>query len=214
MHERYPDIYEILPSKPTPKKYRSFMVKRAAGNLLIPCFATSSTIEGHFDSIAARGGLSRQLLGDSHFKSAHCDAVAARFGAPLYCSEVEAPDVTRTVTQIATFPFTRHHLDATTEVIPTPGHRDGGVCYLITAQGVRYLFVGDFIWHDGTRWIPTATKAGHRTYAASLDLLNSIPFDVLLANSIVSNPVASVALDNSTARDAFFSDLRQQLILP
>ena len=132
MNEIYPNIFEILPSKQTPKKYRSFFVKRDKGNLLIPCFSTNSTIEAHFDTIASLGGLSRQLLGDSHFRTPHCDVVAERFNAPLYCSEGEASDVTRVVKQVAIFPFKRHMLDATLEVIPTPGHRPGGVCYLVT----------------------------------------------------------------------------------
>jgi hypothetical protein len=197
MQEIYPDIYEIFPSKQTPKKYRSFLIRRDEGNVLIPCFSTNSTIEAHFDAIAGLGGLSRQLLGDSHFKSTHCDSVAERFNAPLYCSEKEAPDVTRALKQVVTFPFTRHLLDTGIEVIPTPGHRSGGVCYLITVGGKRYLFVGDFIWHDGMRWIPTATKANVREYIASLHLLAGIDFDALLANCVISNPTYRVELDRA-----------------
>lgn len=210
MDEIFPDIYQVFPSKQTPSKYRSFFVKRDAGNLLIPCFSTNSTIEAHFDEITVRGGLSRQLLGDSHFKSAHCDVVAERFHAPLYCSQSEAPDVTRVLKQVVIFPFERHMLDAGLEVIPTPGHRPGGVCYLVSLQEKRYLFVGDFIWHDGTNWIPTPTKAGVPTYIESLRLLAGIEFDVLLANSMISNPTYYVEFDQDT-RKAFMDGLLKQL---
>jgi len=138
MNEIFPNIYQIFPSKQTPSKYRSFFVKRDEGNLLIPCFSTNSTIEAHFDAIAELGGLSRQLLGDSHFKSSHCDQVAERFNAPVYCSEGEAPDVTPVVKQVMIFPFTRHLLEPQIEVIPTPGHRPGGVCYLISMLEKQY----------------------------------------------------------------------------
>jgi len=210
MNEIFPNIYQIFPSKQTPSKYRSFFVKRDEGNLLIPCFSTNSTIEAHFDAIAELGGLSRQLLGDSHFKSSHCDQVAERFNAPVYCSEGEAPDVTPVVKQVMIFPFTRHLLEPQIDVIPTPGHRPGGVCYLISMDEKRYLFVGDFIWHDGEKWIPTATKANFRAYIESLHLLEGIAFDVLLANSKISNPTYSVALNQET-RKAFIADLLEQV---
>lgn len=210
MHQRFPHIYEVLPSKPTPKKYRSFLVQREAGNLLIPCYANSSTIEAHFDTIQQLGGLSHQLLTDSHFKSAHCDEVAARFNAPLYCSEKEAPDVTPGLKQVVTFPFTRHDLTEGVEVIPTPGHRVGGVCYRVTVGDQRYLFAGDFIWHDGNQWIPTATKAGVKAYTASLHLLESLDFDLLLVNSQINNLTCAVKLTTESRPD-FFAALFKQL---
>lgn len=210
MREIFPNLYEVLPSKPTPKKYRSFFVLREAGNLLIPCYSNSSTIEAHFDLIQRLGGVSHQLLTDSHFKSAHCDEVAARFQAPLYCSEQEAPDVTPGLKQVVTFPFKQHELTEGVEVIPTPGHRVGGVCYRVASGDQRYLFVGDFIWHDGTQWIPTPTKAGVKVYTASLHLLETLEFDVLFANSQINN--LSCAVDCSPARrQDFFAALVKQL---
>lgn len=208
MQEIFPNIYEVLPAKPTPKKYRSFFLQRPQGNLLMPCFSNHSTLD--FESIAAHGGLSRQLLGDAHFKSAHCDEVAERFNAPLYCSEVEAADVTPALQQVVTFPYTRHLLEDGVEVIPTPGHRAGGVCYRVTLGDRRYLLVGDFIWHDGARWIPTATKANVKKYAQSLQVLEGIEFDVLLANSIVSNPTFYVEV-NRESLAALVADLLKQL---
>jgi hydroxyacylglutathione hydrolase len=210
MREIFPNLYEVLPSKPTPKKYRSFFVQREAGNLLIPCYANSSTIDAHFDTIAQLGGVSHQLLTDSHFKSAHCDEVAARFQAPLYCSEQEAPDVTPGLKQVVTFPFTQHTLTEGVEVIPTPGHRVGGVCYRVTVGDQSYLFAGDFIWHDGTQWIPTPTKAGVKAYTASLRLLETLEFDVLLANSQISNTTYAVDF-SAVSRPDFFAALVKQL---
>lgn len=210
MDEIFPNLYKILPSKQTPSKYLSFFIKQEKGNWLVPCFSNSSTIEASFDAIAAVGGLKGQLLGDSHFKTAHCDEVAERFNAPLYCSEGEAPDITRTVKQVVVFPFKRHLLDTDLEIIPTPGHRPGGVCYLVTLNGRKYLFVGDFVWHNGEDWIPTASKAGHKAYIDSLHLLNELEFDVLLSNSKLSNPIFSVEFDQHS-RKTFIDRLLKQL---
>jgi len=210
MNEIFSNIYEVLPSKQTPKKYRSFFIKRDEGNVLIPCFSSSSTIEAHFDAMTLLGGLNRQLLGDSHFRTAHCDMVAARFNAPLYCSEGEAADVKQMVQDVIVLPFKRHNLDTKLEVIPTPGHRDGGVCYLIVVGDKQYLFVGDFIWHDGKAWIPTARKATTRAYIESLHVLEELEFDVLLANCQISNPVYSVEFDNRS-RKTFINELLKQV---
>lgn len=210
MKEILPSVFELFPSKPTPKKYRTFFIRRNEGNLLVPCFSTNSTIEAHFDSMVQYGGLSKQLLGDSHFRSPHCDEVARRFDAPLFCSEVEAPAVMSVLKSVELFPFEQHHLEADVEVIPTPGHRDGGVCYLIDVANKRYLFVGDFIWHDGERWITTAKKAGRRAYGASLDLLETLEFDVVICNAMISNPTYYIEV-SPDARSSFITSLRKHL---
>jgi hydroxyacylglutathione hydrolase len=201
MEALYPGVYQVSPSKVTASKYRSFFVTRPEGNLLIPCFSSHSTIHSSFDEMATLGGLNYQLLGDSHFRTPHCDEVAERFGAPLYCSEVEAPDVTRTVKQVKTFPFERHLLAPGLEVIPTPGHRPGGVCYLVTVAGRTFLFVGDAIWHDDHAWIATPSKAGRKQMIQSLQTLAELEFDVLLANTRLGNPICLVEVDAERRRE-------------
>jgi hypothetical protein len=209
MDALFAGVYQIFPSKLTNSKYRSFFVKHPSGNLLFPCFSNQSTIHSSFDDIDAAGGLHYQLLGDSHFKTPHCDEVAERFGAPLYCSEVEAPDVTRNLKHVKTFPFERHLLAPGVEVMPTPGHRPGGVCYLVSLDGRNYLFVGDAIWHDGKKWLATPTKAGRKQMVESLQTLADVEFDVLLANTSVSNPTCLIEVDASSRRPLINSFLEQ-----
>jgi glyoxylase-like metal-dependent hydrolase (beta-lactamase superfamily II) len=206
MDEIFPNIFKLLPAKVMDSKYISFLVKRAAGNLLFPCFSNSSTIHNRFDAITDMGGLRYQLLGDSHFKTPHCDEVAVRFNAPLYCSELEAPDVTRKLKRVVVFPFKRHLLEPDIEIIPTPGHRPGGVCYRVQMGDKSYLFAGDTIWHDGQGWNVFPTKAGVKQMHASLLLLLDVEFDVLLANTRVDNAVCSVTL-TPEARRVFLNDL-------
>ena len=200
MDELFPGVFRVLPTKPLPSKCITFFVRREEGNLLFPCFSGSATIHGRFDEIAAMGGLSRQLLGDSHFKTPHCDEVAAKFGSPLFCSEPEAPDVVKSVKNVQTFPLERHVLEPGVEVIPTPGHRPGGVCYLVTLDGRRFLFAGDAIWHDGTGWKAFPTKAGRTKMIDSLRRLADVDFDVLLANTRVNNPLCFVEVSNEQRR--------------
>jgi glyoxylase-like metal-dependent hydrolase (beta-lactamase superfamily II) len=193
-------VYKVLPTKVTDSKYPSFFVRRASGNLLFPCFSNSSTIHGSFDQIDALGGLKYQLLGDSHFKTPHCDEVAERFGAPLYCSEPEAPDVTKRLKRVRVFPLERHELEPGLEVIPTPGHRPGGVCYLVQVGGRRCLFAGDGIWHDGKDWKAFPTKPGRPKMIESLRRLADVDFDLLLANTKIGNPHCFLELDERSRR--------------
>lgn len=210
MEELFPGIYKVVPSKPTPQKYISFFIERQAGNVLFPCYSNSSTIDASFDEIDRRGGLAYQLLGDSHFKSPYCDTVAERFKAPLCVSEKEAPDATRNLTHVKIFPFTPYKLAPDIEVIPTPGHRPGGVCYLLTMPQQTVLWAGDFIWHNGEEWRAFPTKAGRKEIVTSLQRVAAKEWQVLLANTAVSNPVCFVEVTAET-RAAFIESIIAKL---
>ena len=210
MEELFPGVFKIMPSKLSPHKYISFFIERQAGNLLFPCYSSSSTIDASFAEIEQRGGLAYQLLGDSHFKSAYCDTVAERFNAPLYVSEKEAPDVAPKLAHVQIFPFTPHQLAPDIEVIPTPGHRPGGVCYLVTMQQQTVLWAGDFIWHNGDEWGAFPTKAGRQQIVESLQTVAEKEWQVLLANTKVSNPTCFVEVAPQT-RAAFIESIIAKL---
>ena len=194
----------------TPTKYTSLFVTRPMGNLLFSCLAGHSSIEGSFDDIEALGGVALHLLGDMHFAARYDDDVDERFGVATMCSEVEGPDVRRKVANVVTFPSERHVLAGGVEVIPTPGHRAGAVCYLVDVAGRRCLFAGDSIYHDGERWKCLVSKKNRKTMLATLDLLVDVEFDVLLANSGASNPVCYVVVDRA-GRGRFLSGLSEGL---
>lgn len=206
MEELFDGVYRIQPTKVTPSKYVSLFLRRPKGNILFSCFGGHSSIEGSFDAIQAHGGIALHLLGDMHFAARYSDDVSARFGVPTRCSEVEAPDVKRKVKNVATFPFERHELAPGVEVIPTPGHRPGAVSYLVTVGGKQCLFAGDSIYHDGKGWRALASKKNRKTMLATLDLLASVEFDVLLSNTSVTNPVCHVAFD-AAGRSDFLAGL-------
>ena len=203
----FDNVYRILPTKVTPTKYSSLFVTRPEGNLLFSCLAGHSSIEGSFDDIEALGGVSLHLLGDMHFAARHNDDVDKRFGVVTMCSEVEGPDVRRKVANVVTFPFERHVLAPGVEVIPTPGHRPGAVCYLVDVEGRRCLFAGDSIYHDGERWKCPVSKKNRETMMATLDVLADAKFDVLLSNTAARNPVCVIEVDDAL-RAGFIAALR------
>ena len=206
----FDNIYRILPTKVTPTKYSSLLVTRPEGNLLFSCLGGHSSFEGSFDDIEALGGVALHLLGDMHFAARYNDDVDERFGVVTTCSEIEGPDVRRKVANVVTFPFERHALAPGVEVIPTPGHRPGAVCYLVDVAGRRCLFAGDSIYHDGERWKCLVSKKNRKTMLATLDLLSEVDFDVLLANPAATNPVCCIEVDEA-GRAEFFGGLRAGL---
>ncbi len=200
MEQLFPGVFRVFPTKLTDTKYVSFFVKRRGGNLLFPCFASHSSIEGSFDEIERMGGLSFQLIGDMHFAAKYNDDVHARFGTDALCSEIEAADVKRKVKHVSTFPFERHALAPRVEAIPTPGHRPGAMSYLVTLGKRRYLFAGDTLYHDGKRWCVYTNKKQRKQMIETLRFLADLNFDVLLANTRANNRISHVELDEAGRR--------------
>ena len=96
------------------------------------------------------------------------------------------------------------------EVIPSPGHRPGAVCYLVDVGSRRYLFAGDTIYHDGKRWRALASKKNRKTMLATLDALAELEFDLLFANTGATNPVCYAETAGET-RHEFLEALRAGL---
>lgn len=202
-----PDLYIVEPTKATDLKYISLFVKRGSGNLLFPCFSNQSTIHGRFPELEDMGGIAMQLLGDSHFRTAHCDEVSEHFNCSLHCSEAERESVEEKVVNVTAFPFERHMLAADIEAIPTPGHRPGGVCYLVNLKAGRCLFAGDALWFDGQAWRSFPSSKGRKKLVASFAALRDIEFDYLLCNSKVMDQ-ANCMLDlrSKNKRRAFLDE--------
>ena len=58
------------------------------------------------------------------------------------------------------------------EVIPTPGHTDGSVCFLVrSAHGKTYLFTGDTIYQENGAW---ETRVNGYAGGSRSDLRNSL----------------------------------------
>lgn len=207
MTELAPSVFRVQPSKVTSTKYCSFFVVHPQGNLMFPCFAKGANIDDAFEAMEAMGGVSAQLLGDMHFKSNHCDVLHEHFGAWTHCSAPELDDVSKSVKSVKAFPFRRHLLFPHVEVIPTPGHRPGGTCFLVEMNGRRALFAGDNVGYDGEHWTAFPSKSGRGELLQSLSILADCEFDVLYAITLAVEPVCSIGLGTAAARQRFFRDV-------
>jgi glyoxylase-like metal-dependent hydrolase (beta-lactamase superfamily II) len=152
---------------------RSFLLLREQGNLLV---YASSTLAGQAQAIEERGGASRHYLNHWHEASFG----AGELDVPLH---VHVDDATETMGRVrvdATF-SKREVLGDDFELIPTPGHTPGATAFLWRHNGHRYLFTGDTLYVRDGEWAAAVLDSSDRdAYAASLELIRELDFDVLV----------------------------------
>ncbi|MBC7871435.1 MAG: MBL fold metallo-hydrolase [Chitinophagaceae bacterium] len=170
--------------------------------------AKTASIEQEYDAIEAMGGIQRIYITDFHFAGVHVQDVSLKFGAGVYCSQVEASKIKKNgIQNLIAFAYTRHDIEEHLTSIPTPGHTPGGVCYLLTLDEKRYLFTGDFLYFDAEKWL-----VGSKNFAKvkeSLASLRSSDYDYLVGcgDDALGNPY--VALTSDT-KHLFFETVMSQ----
>jgi len=154
---------EPLPFAPA-LQIRSYLVERAAGDLLIYATTTSSATPW------------RQYLGHGHEAGFASPAVKS----PLFVHAADRAAVEEHVPVRAAF-SRRHMLDDDFEVIPIPGHTPGSTAYLWDSGDHHVLFTADTIMLRDGEWraavLPSSDRAA---YLKSLALLRELDFDVLV----------------------------------
>jgi hypothetical protein len=157
----------------------SYLLRRPQGNLFLARMARTAAITGEYAAIEAAGGIAKIYITDNHFSGPNCEAVSRQFGAPILYPEKEHPKLAaRGFSNAGTFPNTRHFVEPDLEVIPTPGHTAGGVCFLWHSPQGRMLFSGDFLYNSGPAWV-----VGSKTLSkvrGSLELIRDLEFEVLV----------------------------------
>ncbi len=163
------------------------------------------------ERIGRLGGVVHQYLSHLDEISPMLAQLAGRFGSTLHSSVLEA-DTVRRVHQPAVLVERRHVDGHGVEVIPTPGHTPGSVCFLVDGAAGRYLFTGDTLIRgaDG-RWfagyIPGYSDIDD--LMATLDVLAELRPD-LVASSAFTGSAGAHRLDQPWADCV--AEARDQLI--
>ena len=158
--------------------YTHFVV-RPAGNLILDASRIGS-ISDAFDEIQERGGVAAVVISDRHLGGVATNQIAARFGARVYCSEIEAAAMghrTNAVTIDRLMPFERTMIEDDVLLIPTPGHTAGQFSTLTTVEGTRILFTADFVWREDGAWRPGSPS--RRKMLKSFEGLRDLEFDAV-----------------------------------
>src|SRR3954447_21846404 len=181
---------------------RRFLLERDAGNMLL---YGAGTPLADVTEIENRGGIARRYLNHRHETAFGC----GRIDAPLVVHAEERAAVERTCDVRAAF-SKRHMPWPDLEVIPTPGHTSGATSFLWDSGDHRLLFTGDTVYLRDGEWVAALLGSSDRpAYAASLELIRDLDFDVLVpwaatrgdeSYSVVSAAEAKRRLDAIIAR--------------
>ncbi len=154
-------------------RIRAFLLPRERGNLLI---YGSPSVAPDAAAIEELGGIARVYVNHWHEATLGGDAP----DAPLFVHAADRDAVAEHRRVRAAF-SRRHMLDDDFEAIPTPGHTPGATAYLWDSGEHRFLFTGDTIYlRDGEWAAAVLDSSDRRAYAASLELIRGLDFDVLV----------------------------------
>jgi glyoxylase-like metal-dependent hydrolase (beta-lactamase superfamily II) len=149
---------------------RAFLIERPRSTLLVYGAPTVDPKE-----LAERGGAARHYLNHWHEATFLGDAVA-----PLFVNERDR-EATERSAEVAHVFSKRHVLDGDFEVIPTPGHTPGATAFLWDNGERRLLFTGDTVYLRDGEWVSAVLDSSDpAAYAASLELMRELEFDVLV----------------------------------
>jgi len=161
------------------------------------------------EHISSLGGICFQYLSHRHEAGTSLPAIKSKFNSDLCASSLEQPHINTAVDVI----FIERQFHSTAiEIIPTPGHTDGGLCfYYESPAGLNYLFTGDTFFQSNGRWDTLVfPKDGGSTQLlkSSLAELRSLEPDVVCSSAHVGN-VAVVKVTKQEWHDAIDSTVNQ-----
>lgn len=193
-----PDLFQTRTDSPFPglTTHAYLWTGGPTGNVLFYSTATDSD----FDAIADLGGVTDQYLSHLDEAGPMLGEIARRFGSRLHAHAAEASAIARHAT--IDVELSARGVDANgVEVIPTPGHSPGSVCYLVRgAAGATYLFTGDTIFptEKGTwsTFLPPG-RGDAEALRSSVALLGTLEPDLVIASAF-GGPDAVQAVDRES----------------
>jgi hydroxyacylglutathione hydrolase len=145
----------------------------------------STATDSDFEAIAELGGVADQYLSHRDEAGPMLKHIADRFGSRLHAPVAELLEIGQHAH--VDVPLGSRHIDANgVEVIPTPGHSPGSVCYQVAGPEGTYLFTGDtlILGEKGEWWagfIEGISDAD--ALAQSLGLLATLQPDVVISSA-------------------------------
>jgi glyoxylase-like metal-dependent hydrolase (beta-lactamase superfamily II) len=198
MQEVLPGVF-LLPQNGGKGFGYSHFVKRPAGNLILDASRLGS-LSDSFGELEEHGGVAAAVISDRHLGGVTTNEIAARFGAKIYCSIIEAEAMGHRVNQVHVdhaLAFERTTIEGDVLLIPTPGHTAGQFSTLAEVSGTRILFTADFVWRVDGQWRPG--NSSRKKMLKAFEGLRDLKFDVVApwtsyAQTEFYVPIASVDL--------------------
>jgi hydroxyacylglutathione hydrolase len=182
MQQIYADLWQSEPEHPFHNRTttHAYLLIQPSGNLL---FYGMAPHEHELEQIAQLGGISRQYLSHRDEAGPALAAIKNRFQSALCCHELDA-DAATPFCPVDVRISQREVHAGSIEIIPTPGHSPGSVCFLVASRtGKKYLFTGDSIFPDGEGWGTYVARHQRATLVKSLELLRDVRPDVVMSSA-------------------------------
>lgn len=148
----------------------------------------SPATDAEFDELAGLGGVRDQYLSHRDEAGPMLKSIAGRFGSTLHAPKDDIPDI-RAHAHVDV-PVSGRHTDYNgVEIIPSPGHSPGSVCYLVSGAEGQYLFTGDTLVRNAQgQWWAGYIEGFHQprdaeTIAASLRVLADLTPDYVISSA-------------------------------
>jgi hydroxyacylglutathione hydrolase len=193
-----PDLFQTRTDSPFPglTTHAFLWTGGATGNVLF--YSTASDFD--FDAVTDLGGVADQYLSHLDEAGPMLGEIARRFGCRLHAPAAEAPEIARHATVDVL--LSARGVDTNgVEVLPTPGHSPGSVCYQVRgALGETYLFTGDTIFptEQGTwsTFLPPG-RGDADALRSSVALLGTLEPDLVIASAF-AGPTAVQQVDRDS----------------
>ena len=196
MKQIFPDLWQTQAEHPfAGVTSHAYLLKRDTGNILF----YSSGLRDEYQPMKELGGIAHQYLSHRDEAGPALAEIKQLFGSRLWCHRLEEPSISKfaPVDNL----FDKREVVNAVEVIPTPGHTDGSVCFLVrSAHGKTYLFTGDTIYQENGVW---ETRVNGYAGGSKSDLKNSLMLLRDLGPAVVfsSASVGSVPFKEVTAEE-------------
>ncbi|MCG8426295.1 MAG: MBL fold metallo-hydrolase [Chromatiales bacterium] len=187
MKQLYDDLWQTTLEHPfADLNTHAYFLQRNEGNVLFYNTSNQDDIEAMSDM----GGIIFQYLSHRHETGDSLSIIKERFKSQLCSDNLEEPHISR-VCKVDTVFSDRQTHSSNIEVIPTPGHTDGGLCfYYQSPNGLRYLFTGDTFFQSNGHWetILIANDGGNKQkLVESLQILRDLQPDVVMCSASVGD---------------------------
>jgi glyoxylase-like metal-dependent hydrolase (beta-lactamase superfamily II) len=181
MRQVQPDLWETEVESPFPGlTTHAYLYQRVQGNVLF--YNTSQ--QADIAQFAELGGVAYQLLSHRDEVGESLALIRERFQAKLGIHKQDQESLSEVLKTDLVFTDRQALLDDV-EIIPTPGHTPGSVCFLVQSlSGKRYLFTGDTLYLSDWGWQPGMLSFSDKTaLAESLNLLQTLQPDLVISSA-------------------------------
>jgi glyoxylase-like metal-dependent hydrolase (beta-lactamase superfamily II) len=179
MKQIYPNLWQTHREHQFPGvTSHAYLLVQDTGNIL---FYSSNLQKEEYVQIEELGGIAFQYISHRDEVGPALAEIKKAFGSKLCCHRLEERSVSRGAPVDLLFDK-RETLQVNIEVIPTPGHTDGSVCFLVSSShGKKYLFTGDTIYMNRGIWETRASSKSE--LKKSLILLQDLAPAVVISSA-------------------------------